>query len=59
MMSSPRVSRGVSFSACRYLGLLGSSIGNDAYHIIYFGFDTNHIADIGNTGRFKCHLHSK
>ena len=57
MMSSPRVSRGVSFCACRYSGLLGSSIGSDAYHL--FDTDTNHIADIRNMGHFKCDLHSK
>jgi len=45
------------FCACRYSGLLGSSIGSDAYHL--FDTDTNHIADIGNMGHFKCDLYSK
>ena len=38
------------FRACRYLGLLGSSTGNDAY----YRFDTFHIADIRDIGHFKC-----
>jgi len=46
------ISAMLAFRACRYSGLLGSSIGNDAYH--RFDTDTNHIADIRDISNVIC-----
>ena len=46
------ISAMLAFRACRYSGLLGSSIGNDVYH--RFDTDTNHIADIRDISNFIC-----